>query len=61
MCRATKEHLGCRDPRKIRVSEGTRYPKTLDDQCLQMSGQASTYLRLYAALSIGLNAVQPWR
>jgi hypothetical protein len=42
MCRATKEHLACHDLRKIWVSGGTWYPTTLNDQGLQMSGQAST-------------------
>jgi hypothetical protein len=37
MCRTTKEHLACRW-----VSGGTWYPTTLEDQGLQMSGQAST-------------------
>jgi hypothetical protein len=41
MCRVTKEHLACRDLRKSRVSRGTRYPKTLEDQGPRMSGQAS--------------------
>jgi hypothetical protein len=31
---ATKEHLTCRDLRKNLVSKGTRYPTTLEDQCL---------------------------
>jgi hypothetical protein len=48
MCCATKEHLAYRDMRKIQVPRGTRYPTTLEDQGLQMSGQARTYLRLYA-------------
>jgi hypothetical protein len=38
MCHTTKEHLACRDVRKIRVSEGTRYPTTLEDQDLRMFG-----------------------
>jgi hypothetical protein len=38
----TKEHIACRNLRKIRVSRGTRYPTTPEDQCLQMSYQAST-------------------
>jgi hypothetical protein len=42
MCRATKEHLACHDLRKIWVSGGTWYPTTLNDQGLQMSGQATT-------------------
>jgi hypothetical protein len=41
MCRVTKEHLACRGLTKIRVSGGTRYPTTLEDQGLRMSGQAS--------------------
>jgi hypothetical protein len=35
-------------------------PTTLEDQDLRMSSQASTYLKLYAALSIRLNATWPW-
>jgi hypothetical protein len=42
MCRATKEHLACHDLRQTRVFEGTRYPTTLEDQGLRMSGQTST-------------------
>jgi hypothetical protein len=42
MCRASKEHLAYCDLRKIQVSGGTRYPTTLEDQGLRMSGQAST-------------------
>jgi hypothetical protein len=42
VCYTTKEHLACRNLRKIRVSGGTRYPTTLKDQGLWMSGQAST-------------------
>jgi hypothetical protein len=42
MCRATKEHLACYDLRKIWAHGGTRYPTTLKDQGLRMSGQAST-------------------
>jgi hypothetical protein len=38
---ATKEHLAWRDLKQTRVSEGTRYPTTLEDQGLRMSGQAS--------------------
>jgi hypothetical protein len=41
MCRVTKEHLACHGLRQTRVSWGTRYPKTLGDQGLQMSAQAS--------------------
>jgi hypothetical protein len=59
MSRTMKKHLAWRDLRQTRVSGGTRYPKTLEDQGLQMSGHASTYLRLYAALSIRLNAARP--
>jgi hypothetical protein len=42
MCHTTKEHLACRDLRKIRVFRGTRYPTTLEDQSLRMSSQVST-------------------
>jgi hypothetical protein len=42
MCHATKEHLACHDLRKIWVSGGTRYPTTLEDQCLRMSGHTSS-------------------
>jgi hypothetical protein len=42
MCRATKEHLASRGLRKIRVSRGIRYPTTLEDLGLRMSGQVST-------------------
>jgi hypothetical protein len=41
MHHATKEKLAWRNLTKPRVSEGTRYPTTLEDQCLQMSGQVS--------------------
>jgi hypothetical protein len=41
MCRMTKEHLACRGLRQTQVSGGTRYPKTMEDQGLQMSGQAN--------------------
>jgi hypothetical protein len=41
MSRATKENLVWRDLRQTRVSGGTWYPTTLEDQCLRMSGQAS--------------------
>jgi hypothetical protein len=41
MYRMTKEHLACHGLRQTRVSEGTRYPKTLEDQGLLISGQAS--------------------
>jgi hypothetical protein len=34
MCRMTKEHLAYHDLRKIRVSGGTWYPTTLEDQGL---------------------------
>jgi hypothetical protein len=40
MHRMTKEHLAWCDLRKTRVSGGTRYPITMEDQCLRMSGQA---------------------
>jgi hypothetical protein len=38
MCPATEEHLACHGLRQTRVSGGTRYPTTLEDQGLQMSG-----------------------
>jgi hypothetical protein len=41
MCRTTKVHLARCSLRQIRVSGGTQYPKTLEDQGLRMSGQAS--------------------
>jgi hypothetical protein len=41
MSRATKENLVWRDLRQTRVSGGTWYPTTLEDQCLRMSGQTS--------------------
>jgi hypothetical protein len=41
MSRVTKEHLAWHDLRQTQVSRGTQYPTTLEDQCLQMSGQAS--------------------
>jgi hypothetical protein len=41
MCRAIKEHLACRNLRQTRVFEASWYPKTLEDQGLQMSSQAS--------------------
>jgi hypothetical protein len=37
MSRAIKEHLAWHDLRQNRVSEGTRYPTTLEDQGLRMS------------------------
>jgi hypothetical protein len=41
MSRVTKEHLSWRDMRQTQVFGGTRYPTTLQDQCLRMSGQTS--------------------
>jgi hypothetical protein len=37
----TKEHLARRGLRQTRVSGGTRYPKTLENQGLRMSGQTT--------------------
>jgi hypothetical protein len=42
MCRVTKEHLACLSLRQTHVSGRTRYPTTLEDQGLRMSGQVST-------------------
>jgi hypothetical protein len=41
MCHATKGHLACRGLRQTLVSIGTWYAKTLEDQGLWMSSQAS--------------------
>jgi hypothetical protein len=41
MSRVTKELLTWRDLRQTRVSEGTPYPTTLEDQGLLMSSLAS--------------------
>jgi hypothetical protein len=41
MCHVIKEHLAYCGLRQTRVSGGTRHPKTLEDQGLRMSGQAS--------------------
>jgi hypothetical protein len=41
MCHATKEHLAHRGLRQTQASGGTRYPKTLEDQGVRMSGQVS--------------------
>jgi hypothetical protein len=41
MSRTTKEHLAWCDLRQTRVSEGTWYPTTLEDQGLRMSDQSS--------------------
>jgi hypothetical protein len=42
ICRTTKDHLACRDLRKIWVSGGAWYPSTLEYQGFRISGQAST-------------------
>jgi hypothetical protein len=42
MCYVIKEHLAYHGLRQTRVSKGTQYPTTLEDQGFQMSGQAST-------------------
>jgi hypothetical protein len=41
--RTTKEHLAWHNLRQTRVSGGTRYPATLEDQGLWMCGQASLH------------------
>jgi hypothetical protein len=47
MSYATEEHLAWRDLRQTRVSRGTQYPTTLEDQGLRMSGQASLVSMLH--------------
>jgi hypothetical protein len=42
ICCVIKDHLACRDLRKIRVPKRTRYPTTLEDQGLRISGQTSS-------------------
>jgi hypothetical protein len=42
MCHAIKEHLAYHGLRQTQVSGGTRYTTTLEDEGLQMFGEAST-------------------